>query len=77
LDDCDAKDFVFRSGGDSRFVHLSTDRTELALSLVLHKVDERYARDLLLQDSCMSLQKNHVVESDDSLSSGGKNFHQI
>jgi hypothetical protein len=55
LGDCDVKDFVFWSGGDSRFIHLSPDRRELALSLALHEEDERYACDLGLQDSRMSL----------------------
>lgn len=37
LGDCDVKDFVFRSGGDGRFIHFSHDSRELALSLVLTK----------------------------------------
>jgi len=40
---------------NSHFIHLSHDRRELALSLVLQKGNERYACDLLLQDSRMSL----------------------
>ena len=40
---------------NSHFIHLSHDRRELALSLVLHKRDERCACDVLLQDSRMSI----------------------
>jgi hypothetical protein len=43
---------------NSRFIHLSHDRRELALSLVLHKEDERHACDLLLQDSRTSLKES-------------------
>jgi hypothetical protein len=37
--------------GNSRFIHFSHERRELALSLVLHEWDERYACNLLLHVS--------------------------
>lgn len=76
MDDCDAKDFVFRSGGDIRSNHLSPGRRELALSLVLHKVAERHACHLLCKIAACLFERITVVKSGDSLSFGEKDIHQ-
>jgi hypothetical protein len=62
---------------NSRFIHLSHDRRELALSLVLHEGDERNACNLLLPDKSHVSERTTVVESDDSLSSVDKDILQI